>query len=723
MRSTWGSRQLGGGRVDLALSGKVPIYISLPNSCFTGLPDNMRFLFLFLVPTTTMGLRAVSSGLGEPIFGPDPNLIADYALLAGDNIKPLPPDFTICSSVSSAALLTALSFFQLLLANGKPWMNLYAVAGGTNKTITLIELLVDGDTTTLGEIPLLPQQWSWLHACVALVAEENHITVVANGKKVADRKFTGLQGLEPPSSLVGKLLLAKMYPVYGIWYQHRGVVANLNIFSGAMTLEEMVARTAGEKCGKEDGDVLGWGTSQWELFGDASFAEVTTEDLCRRESDILVFTEKVPNSIDCTHHCQKLHTTGRMASVETPQLFGGLTARLEEVSSDVVWVPITKADEVWVDSVSKNPLVEPSWLPGTPDDLAIKMCGALSWPNGGFVNWPCQDWQTGGFYCPCQFSQQPYLTMRGLCKDSYIDQDFLPQNHPADGRITFYGTIKTNISRAGNQWNLKMAHYKTTAKTDAAASSFMLGKHSWTISNDSEKCHKDESYTAELKLTGCKVGEFTCNDGQCVRMEERCDQVADCRDESDEDGCRVIIFKNNYNKNVPPIGKRRAANENADPVKVLISITLMKVVEIEEVDHSIHLQFQISMQWKEPRVVFQNLKKDTTLNALSFADKSDIWLPLVVYDNTDQKLTSRLGMSWEWITTVAVTREEENPERSGLAVIDEAEYFQGAKNRLTMNQTYTMEFQCQYKLQRYPFDTQVLKTPLSFHFLISHRSV
>ena len=149
----------------------------------------------------------------------------------------------------------------------------------------------------------------------------------------------------------------------------------------------------------------------------------------------------------------------------------------------------------------------------------------------------------------------------------------------------------------------------------------------------------------------------------------------------------------------------------------------MKVVEIEEVDHSIHLQFQISMQWKEPRVVFQNLKKDTTLNALSFADKSDIWLPLVVYDNTDQKLTSRLGMSWEWITTVAVTREEENPERSGLAVIDEAEYFQGAKNRLTMNQTYTREFQCQYKLQRYPFDTQVLKTTLSFHFMISHRSV
>ena len=142
----------------------------------------------------------------------------------------------------------------------------------------------------------------------------------------------------------------------------------------------------------------------------------------------------------------------------------------------------------------------------------------------------------------------------------------------------------------------------------------------------------------------------------------------------------------------------------------------MKVVEIEEVDHSIHLQFQISLQWKEPRATYQNLKKDTTLNALSTSDKNDIWLPLVVYDNTDQKEITRLGMDWEWITTVAVTREEENPERSGMDVIDEVEYFQGAKNRLTMNQTYTLEFQCQYELQRYPFDTQVLIW--SFLFII-----
>ena len=188
-------------------------------------------------------------------------------------------------------------------------------------------------------------------------------------------------------------------------------------------------------------------------------------------------------------------------------------------------------------------------------------------------------------------------------------------------------------------------------------------------------------------------------------MEERCNQVPDCRDESDEDGCQLIVFKNNYNKNIPPIGQ--TDDGSSVPAEVSISITLMKVVEIEEVDHSIHLQFQISLQWKENRVQYQNLKEKTSLNALTEEDIETIWLPLIVYDNTDQKEVTRLGAFWEWATRVTVTREG-NFTRASIEEVDEAEIFEGAENRLTMNQTYTWEFQCKYELQRYPFDAQVI---------------
>ena len=177
-----------------------------------------------------------------------------------------------------------------------------------------------------------------------------------------------------------------------------------------------------------------------------------------------------------------------------------------------------------------------------------------------------------------------------------------------------------------------------------------------------------------------------------------------CRDESDENGCQLIVFNDNYKSNVPPID---SANEGmVIPVNVGISITLMKVVEIEEVDHSIHLQFQISLEWKENRVTYQNLKAKTSLNTLTMADIYKLWLPLVIYDNTDQKESSRLGESWEWKTLISVVKEGVFT-RAGLDQVDEAEIFEGAANRMRMTQTYTLEFQCNYKLQRYPFDSQV----------------
>ena len=187
-------------------------------------------------------------------------------------------------------------------------------------------------------------------------------------------------------------------------------------------------------------------------------------------------------------------------------------------------------------------------------------------------------------------------------------------------------------------------------------------------------------------------------------MEERCNQIPDCRDKSDENYCRLIVLEPGYNKDIPPIERNR--DGSAKPADVSISITLMKVVEIEEVDRSIHLQFQIPLTWRDNRVKYQNLKKQTSLNALTADDVNTIWLPLIVYDNTDQKEVTRLGENWEWVTDVTVTREGKFT-RSGLQEMDEAEIFEGAENSLTMKQTYTKEFQCKYELQRYPFDTQV----------------
>lgn len=208
-------------------------------------------------------------------------------------------------------------------------------------------------------------------------------------------------------------------------------------------------------------------------------------------------------------------------------------------------------------------------------------------------------------------------------------------------------------------------------------------------------------------MTGCSDGQFTCHDGQCVRMEESCDQVVQCRDKSDEKDCRLIHLEESYKKNVAPITTVSATNFTVVPTPVSISITLLKIVDMEETNHKIEFQFKINMEWYEnERVKYHNLKEKTALNALSDDDINKLWLPLIIYANTDQKELTRLGVSWEWNTYVSVIREGKSTS-APMTEVDEAEVFEGSDNKLAMHQTYAHVFQCIYQLQYYPFDTQV----------------
>ena len=179
-----------------------------------------------------------------------------------------------------------------------------------------------------------------------------------------------------------------------------------------------------------------------------------------------------------------------------------------------------------------------------------------------------------------------------------------------------------------------------------------------------------------------------------------------CEDESDERNCRILVLQDGYNKEVPPIVKTGKKTQEKKLLPVGVTLTLEKVVAIEEDVYSISFKFKISLMWYENRVTFRNLKMDSTNNLLRQDEVRMLWLPLVIYWNTDQDETTRLGMEWEWKTEVLVQREG-NISRNLMTRIDEAEIFQGAENSLRMEQTYTHAFQCVFNLSEYPFDTQV----------------
>ena len=306
--------------------------------------------------------------------------------------------------------------------------------------------------------------------------------------------------------------------------------------------------------------------------------------------------------------------------------------------------------------------------------------------------------------CLCQPKRQPILKLKGTCSN-LLDKFYTTRQLQEDADNVFLNGQKhsrIDYDHAGQKWVLTDAESSVVAEARASSEeSYVLGKHEWIITGDVYKCHSGETYKTFLKLSGCDIGEFTCNDGQCVSMEERCNQLSDCRDKSDEADCKLVILEIAYNKKVPPIVAKGRAK--FDPVQVNISISLLKIVSMEEVQHKIDLQFEIVLKWKENRAKYHNLKEEISLNALTNDELQSLWLPYVIYSNTDMKEAVQLDND---VKTNIVVSKEGAFTRGGDELLDEVEIFEGQDNQLSMYQTYTKSFQCQYHLQRYPFDTQ-----------------
>ena len=82
-------------------------------------------------------------------------------------------------------------------------------------------------------------------------------------------------------------------------------------------------------------------------------------------------------------------------------------------------------------------------------------------------------------------------------------------------------------------------------------------------------------------------------------------QVPNCRDQSVEVDCKLLVLANTYNKKVPPISP--SGGNGFNQTQVAISISLLKIVRLEEVQHKIDLQFEITLEWKENMFSFFKL--------------------------------------------------------------------------------------------------------------------
>ena len=633
-----------------------------------------------------------------------------YAILTNGPEAPLPTSFTICSSTMALPGPGSQTFFTLLGKDGNVFITAHHYnddeVGGRS---TFYYVLGTEFLTPSSNVPMV-FPYMWTRQCFAISSQRKLLRWVMNGIILEDKTVESISTImkNQPTNLTGKYLIGATRYASG-WQPPRHKTSNVNLFASLLSVEKMQDLTRpGGQC-VAAGDYLDWQKAEWQLYNGAELETLDAEEMCAEESGINIYMAKFHTMESCMWHCQKMK--GRapgVTSVESWQALSSFVQREvfdEDIFSLVgLWMAVTdrQVEGVWRDYYDDTVLDFTPPFTGTgPNGGSRENCAFEINPQN-WIDWLCTAAGTGGVGCLCSKTRRPFLRLRGVCPGSALDDFYLATNRKFESNKFVYVSNKdTDITYTDGRWELSKTIHDVTATSDSSLHSYVLGSHTWKIEKDNKVCNNGEPYTAQLKLTGCAEGEFTCKDGQCITMEQRCNQLLNCRDQSDEDDCQLLVFPSSYKQNVPPV--YFSGGSNFRPANVNISIILLKIVSLEEVSHTIDFQFSIVLEWKENRVDFQNLKQETSLNALTIEEIHSLWLPYIVYGNTNNKEAVELDMGVK--TTITVTREGAFV-RSGPEEVDETELFRGDENKLTMNQTYTKNFQCEYQLERYPFDTQ-----------------
>ena len=189
----------------------------------------------------------------------------------------------------------------------------------------------------------------------------------------------------------------------------------------------------------------------------------------------------------------------------------------------------------------------------------------------------------------------PILKVRGLCKQTAFDIEYT-MIVGETGYIELVGlrnsVIKYNMD--AEEWVIQsLLNPKTTATSKAVFSTLFIGKHTWHVSND-KKCQAGKAELS-VKLSNCVEGQFSCGDGECIDIDQRCDRVKHCADRSDELDCKTVEIPPGYQQEFVPI--KLEEDLSITKVETVVGVAIKDVINIFEKEGSIGLRFTLSMEW------------------------------------------------------------------------------------------------------------------------------
>ncbi|XP_069972834.1 uncharacterized protein [Penaeus vannamei] len=617
-------------------------------------------------------------------------------------------------SLGPAPLPALTLCLHLLLPAHKASSTLFSFATNATDNFITIDVKADNTAFSIGGIwsvakpSLVPG--SWVSVCLSYTAQDALWTYYTAGKERTSGTLRSSKRKTPPVEVApsGWLVVGQDQDKFGGGFQadqsFRGQVARVRLWGRVLGAGE-VAQVA--ECGGGAGDgLLPWLTGAWTLNHTARVIEIPRDEICRKKGPYRsVLSPALPYSTaekQCSAIKANLATPGnredsdrlRTLVQETdPSCYGG-------PNQPLLWLGATdeKQEGEWVDA--KDAAMRfTAWAAGQPNGGRRENNAAMT----GAGAWADVSSKVFSYCAVCDAADPLVLTVLGLCENLPHDHYYVQESH-ANTKPYFRGYTVSNISWLEDRWLAKHPDSKVLLSyTPILPYEYPFGRRGWVVEG-AEGCGRPGDGSLALTLTTCSRGNFTCDDGSCLPMEMRCDSQADCPDESDENHCELMTIPESYRRHIPP---RSSQNDAAYPVSLHVSVLALEIITDKM---EIVMDFEVTLQWLDRRLVFSDLNEDSVINALRLDHLNRLWIPEVSFANAKGNAHTLIDGE----TDGSILRWGE-PRSGDSTYSREVYFFTGAENPIQLKRKYSATYSCSLNLALYPFDTQVC----SFDFVLT----
>ena len=149
-----------------------------------------------------------------------------------------------------------------------------------------------------------------------------------------------------------------------------------------------------------------------------------------------------------------------------------------------------------------------------------------------------------------------------------------------------------------------------------------------------------------------------------------------------------------YNKFLSPLSEEK--------LPVMISVRLHAISRLDPILASYRTEFTVTLRWRDSRLVYNNLRAESSMNYIRPEETEQIWFPDFYFDNTREKVKSSIDEK----SVLRVVRE-------GPGVLTTSQHtenkliFTGKESFIEYARFYSEEFHCDFYLHWYPFDQQL----------------